>query len=96
MIPNNRNGNYRADRGPPSATKSEKDKHQKNELVNRLYDQGFNHFTMPSVSRPMTKNSHAKTVTSKLYSLSNALTKPKTQKQHSILFNVKEQSYLSP
>lgn len=69
---------------------------KKADLVDRLYDKGFSHYTLPSVARPITKNSHSKPVTSNLYSLSNVLTKKKKQKQHSILFNVREQSYLNP
>lgn len=69
---------------------------RKDELMNRLYDQGFSHYTMASISRPITNNSHSKPLSSKLYSLKNSLTKEKTQKQHSILFNVPEQSYLNP
>ena len=69
---------------------------RKEELMNRLYDQGFSHYTMASIARPTTNNSHSKTLTSRLYSLKNSLTKEKTQKQHSILFNVPEQSYLNP
>lgn len=68
----------------------------KDELARRLYDQGFSHYTMASISRPMTNNSHSKTLTSRLYSLKNSLTKEKQQKQQSILFNVPEQSYLNP
>jgi len=38
----------------------DKAKLEKSNLVNRLYDQGFSHWTMPSVNRPNTKNSHMK------------------------------------
>ena len=48
--------------------------------MKRLYDQGFSHYTMASISRPITDNSHAKTLTSKLYSLKSNLTKEKQQK----------------
>jgi len=41
-------------------TNIDKAKMDKSNLVNRLYDQGFSHWTMPSVSRPNTKNSHMK------------------------------------
>lgn len=75
----------------PTVVKLEKD-----ELARRLYDQGFSHYTMASISRPITNNSHSKTLTSRLYSLKNSLTKEKQQKQQSILFNVPEQSYLNP
>lgn len=62
----------------------------KNDLMNRLYDRGFTHYTMPSVNRPETNNSHQKPLSCKMYSLSNNLTKQKKQKQSSILFNVQE------
>ena len=65
------------------------------DLVNRLHDRGFSHYTMASITRPETQNSHGKPLVSNLYSLKNNLTKPKKQKQQSILFNVPEQSYLN-
>ena len=69
---------------------------RKDELIGRLYEQGFSHYTMASINRPLTNNSHAKPLTSNLYSLKNNLTKEKKQRQTSILFNVPEQSYLNP
>ena len=66
------------------------------DLIGRLNDKGFSHYTMPSVNRPLTKNSHARPMSCKLYSLNNNLTKEKKQKQSSVLFNIEEQSYLSP
>ena len=66
------------------------------ELLNRIYDQGFSPYTMASIARPITNNSHSKPLVSKMYSLTNNLTKEKKQKQQSILFNTPEQSYLTP
>ena len=68
---------------------------KKDDLVSRLHDKGFSHYTMASIARPTTNNSHGKPLVSNLYSLRNNLTKPKKQKQQSILFNVPEQSYLN-
>lgn len=49
----------------------DKPKSEKDQLLNRLYDQGFSHYTMPSVNRPKTKNSHQRPMNTKLYALNN-------------------------
>jgi hypothetical protein len=94
MQPNHTNYGFdAADSQPPN--NADKGKTEKDSLLNRLYDQGFSHWTMPSVTRPAGRNSHARPMNCKLYALGNELTREVKQPQHSILFNVEEQNYLS-
>lgn len=68
----------------------------KDGLMSRLYDSGFSHYTMASIKRPETINSHQPPVVTTLYSRKNNLIKEKKQKQETILFNISKQNYLNP
>ena len=61
----------------------------KQQLENRLYDQGFSHYTMPSVFRENNKSLQKKPLVARLYSLNNNLIKEVKQPQTSILYNRK-------
>lgn len=47
----------------------------RDELQNRLHDQGFTHYTMPSVVRNPKQLSHQTPLVARLYSLNNNLIK---------------------
>lgn len=58
----------------------------KQQLVNRLYDQGFSHYTMPSVQRHGNTALQKKPIVARLYSINNTLIKEVKQPQTSILY----------
>lgn len=59
----------------------------KEQLQNRLYDQGFSPYTMPSVVRSKRSMTNPRPLVARLYSLNNNLVKEVKQPQTSILFN---------
>ena len=58
----------------------------KQQLANRLYDQGFSHYTMPSVQRHGNLSLQKKPMVARLYSINNSLIKEVKQPQTSILY----------
>lgn len=58
----------------------------KQQLANRLYDQGFSHYTMPSVQRHGNLSLQKKPIVARLYSINNTLIKEVKQPQTSILY----------